>query len=287
VGQLTDGKGANQAPVGTQMLDDRTTLKLTTVKTTEVKKILEQALTMREPSVDVRQFIAFPHPQFAKAESAGVPALFIYLLSIFSKAIIAQLVAEAGVNLKYGEPLGILTAQVFSKENFVYNGCPMIDILMAKFHVVCPVLWGFYGSEQTDEGKKAIGWWHNPEGSFVDEQVHIERMTGLGVGFAAIALRNFGKTKRENPYPNYHFWKALRCIVEVPPEEIQMTHLLVLSAILRFSPGRIIGFFGDAGIVALRKAIIGLPASLTKVSSARTAVELLRDIYKREKNIVI
>lgn len=212
----------------------------------------------------------------------------IYLLNIFSKAIIAQLIAEAGVTPKYAEPLGVLAAQIFSMEPFVYNGCPMIDVLLAKYHVVCPVLWGFYGDETTQAGKTAIGWWREePDGPFINPQSHEERMIGLGAGFAAISLRNFSKTKRQNPLPNSHFWTAMANIINVPPREVQETHLIVLGAMLRFSATRIVGFWGDFGMAALRRAVVGFPASLPKKTTARATVEVLRDIYAKEKNILL
>lgn len=253
--------------------------------------VLKKALTLQEPSVDVRQFMAFPPSHIAEANTndTQVPALMIYLLNIFSKAAIAQLIGEAGITPKYAEPLGILTAQIFSNDAFVYRGCSMIDILLAKYHVMCPVLWGFYGSEKNDAGKAALGWWRTeqPNGPFVTRQAHEERMTGLGAGFAAIALRNFSKTSRENPYPNRNFWRALSYIVNVPPQEVQDTHVVVLSAMLRSSAERIVRFWGDLGVAALKHAIVTFPASLPQKSTSTGSLEILRDIYAREKNILI
>ncbi|WEW55804.1 hypothetical protein PRK78_001237 [Emydomyces testavorans] len=270
VGQLlTDDKVANRTP------------------TNEIVTILKKASTFQEPIVDIRPFIAFPPPHIAN-EEGKVPALLIYLLNIFSKAIVAQLVAEAGITPKCASPLGVLTAQILSMDAFVYKGCSMIDILLAKYHFVCPVLWGFYGNESTDAGKAALGWWRDePNGSFVARQVHEERMIGLGAGFAAISLRDFSKTTRQNPLPNTHFWKALANIVNVPPDEVQDTHLTVLGAMLKFSAQRIVGFWGDLGLLTLRHAIVTFPASLPKKSSARASVEILRELYAREHRILI
>lgn len=238
--------------------------------------------------MDVRQFLAFPPEHIANSNNANVPALFIYLLNIFSKAVIAHLVTEAGVSPKYGEPLGVLTAHIFSNESFNFNGYPMIDILMAKFRVVCPLLWGFYGSEKTDEGKAAIGWWlDDSKATFVDQQVHAERMTGLGAGYAAISLRNFGKSSRQNPYPSSHFWKAMVNILSVPPDEVQSSHLLVLYTLLRYSGERVAMFFGDMGILLLRRAMIDFPASVKDKQVSTGPVELLREIYFRDHNIVL
>ncbi|OAX83700.1 hypothetical protein ACJ72_01935 [Emergomyces africanus] len=279
VGQLvTDDKVANRTP------------------TSEITTVLKKALNLSEPSVDVRQFLAFPPQSLAantnEAETKA-PALLLYLLNIFSKAIIAQLIAEAGITPKYAEPLGVLTAQIFSMDSFTYNGISMIDLLLAKYHAVCPILWGFYGNEATEAGKIAIGWWRERDdqqhpGRFISPQTHEERMVGLGAGFAAISLRNFAKTTRKNPVPNTYFWRACANILNVPPGEVQDTHLLVLSALLRHSAVRIVGFWGDLGLALLRKAVVEFPASLGGRKNAATAsVEILRDVFVREKCILL
>ncbi|OJD17619.1 hypothetical protein AJ78_02318 [Emergomyces pasteurianus Ep9510] len=279
VGQLvTDDKVANRTP------------------TNEITTVLKKALTLTEPSVDVRQFLAFhPQPLAASTNKAETkaPALLLYLLNIFSKAIIAQLIAEAGITPKYAEPLGVLTAQVFSMDAFTYNGISMIDLLLAKYHAVCPILWGFYGNEATDAGKAAIGWWRERNdqqhpGRFISPQTHEERMVGLGAGFAAISLRNFAKSTRKNPVPNTYFWRACANILNVPPSEVQDTHLLVLSALLRHSAPRIVGFWGDVGLALLRRAVVEFPASLgERKNAARASVEILRDVFVRERCILL
>ncbi|EFR01537.1 hypothetical protein MGYG_04540 [Nannizzia gypsea CBS 118893] len=257
VGQLVaDDKAANQKP------------------TREIATILKKAQELAEPSVDIRQFIAFPPPNIANAENPQVPALWLMF--------------EAGVTTKCAEPLGVLTAQIFSMDAFCYQGQSMIDILMAKYRFLCPVLWGFYGDQSTDQGKAAIGWYREEKnGPFISPQLHEERMTGLGAGYAAIALRNFAKSPRQNPYPNSNFWKSLSYIVNVPPAEVQDTHLVVLTAMLRYSAPRIVNFWGDMGVLALRQAIVLFPAKLPRKSTQRAMVEDLRDVLAREKRIII
>jgi nucleoporin GLE1 len=44
------------------------------------------------------------------------PQPYSFAYNIFSKAVISQLIAEAGIRVKYAEPIGILAAQVFSSE---------------------------------------------------------------------------------------------------------------------------------------------------------------------------
>ncbi|KAL2006101.1 hypothetical protein VTN00DRAFT_9755 [Thermoascus crustaceus] len=270
VGQLREGKGANR----TQLQEIRTTL--------------ETALSITEPAVDVREFIAFPPDEVAKAENTQMPALFIYILNILAKSLIASLVTEAAISPKYAEPIGIVAAQIFSTEGFTFNGYPLVDILWAKYRVFAPALWGFYGDERTEAGKLAVGWRREePGGPFISSQAHSERMTGLGAGFAAITLRNFGKTTRKNPCPNTLFWHSMYMILSIPPEDIQETHLWLLAAMLRYSPDKIANFFGHFGIALMRRAIVDLPNSLPKQSIAAETLKFLRELYKREKNIIV
>ncbi|KAJ9294299.1 hypothetical protein DTO271G3_6874 [Paecilomyces variotii] len=270
VGQLREGKGANRTQIQ------------------EIRSVFEKAAAISEPSVDVRQFFAFPPEHIANAEDSKVPALLIYMFNILSKALISSLINEAGISPKYAEPIGIVAAQIFSTEAFVYKGCALVDILWAKYRVVCPALWAFYGDEKTVAGKVAIGWWRQePGGPFVDEQTHVDRMTGLGAGFAALTLRNFGKTPRKNPFPNTIFWHIMHKILTIPPEEIQETHLILLTAMLRSSADRIVGFFGHVGLALLRTAIVDLPSKVPKQSMALNGLKLLRELYLRERHILI
>ncbi|OJJ73820.1 hypothetical protein ASPBRDRAFT_122321 [Aspergillus brasiliensis CBS 101740] len=270
VGQLREGKGANK----TQLQEIRTTL--------------EKAASIAEPSVDVRQFIAFPPENIANSDDNKVPALLIYALNIFSKCMISSLITEASINLGHAEPVGIVAAQIFSADAFIYKGCHMVDILLAKYRVVCPALWGFYGNEKTEGGRRALGWWREgPDGPYISEQAHADRMTALGAGYAALTLRNFGKTARQNPFPNTMFWFTMHKILNIPPAEIQDTHVTLLSAMLKSSAERIVGFFGHIGLALMRKAIVELPDSLPRQSMSVNQLKLLKDLYKREKNILL
>ncbi|KAL4809521.1 hypothetical protein BDV18DRAFT_157277 [Aspergillus unguis] len=270
VGQLREGKGVNKN------------------QTQEIRTKLEKAASIAEPSVDVRQFIAFPPESIANSDDNKVPALLIYALNILSKSLISSLITEASINHGHAEPIGIIAAQIFSMDAFIYKGVHMVDILWAKYRVVCPALWGFHGNEKTEGGRRALGWWRDgPDGPWVSEQAHADRMTALGAGFAALTLRNFGKTQRKNPFPNTMFWFSMHKILNIPVNEIQETHVTLLSAMLRSSAERIVGFFGHIGLALMRRAIVELPAGLPRQSMAVNQLKLLKDLYKREKHIII
>lgn len=212
----------------------------------------------------------------------------IYGLNIFAKSLISALLTEASIKPEHAEPVGILAAQIFSAEEFMYKGIHLSDILWAKYRVICPPLWGFTGNEKTESGRRALGWWHEAEsGSFVSEQTHLDRMTALAAGYAALTLRNFGKTQRRNPFPNTMFWATMQKLLSLPPSEIQDTHVTLLQSLLRNSGERILGFFGHYGVVLLRKAIVDVPASLPKKTMPVNQLALLKEIYMREQNVLI
>ncbi|PYH44386.1 putative RNA export mediator Gle1 [Aspergillus saccharolyticus JOP 1030-1] len=253
----------------------------------EIRATLEKASSIAEPSVDIRQFMAFPPPEIANSEDSKVPAMLIYGLNIFSKALIAGLVTEAGIKTEHAEPIGIAAAQIFSHEPFIYKGHPMVDILLAKYRVFCPALWGFCGDEKTEGGRRAVGWRRDgPDGPWISEQAHAERMTALGAGYAAITLRNFGKTSRKNPFPNTMFWQSMHKILSIPVDEIQDTHITLLFAMLRNSAERIVGFFGHVGLGLMRLAIVEFPSKMPHQNMTVNQLKTLQGLYKQQ-NIII
>lgn len=230
--------------------------------------------------------MAFPPPEIANSEDNKAPALLIYGLNIFAKALISALITEASINPGHAEPVGIVAAQIFSMDAFMYKGIHMSDILWAKYRVVCPALWGFTGDEKTNAGRRALGWWRDEAGGpFVSDQAHADRMTALGAGYAALSLRNFGKTQRRNPFPNTMFWTSLTKILAIPPGEMQETQVTLLGSMLRSSGERILGFFGQFGLLLMRRAIVDLPEALPNKTMGVNQLKLLRELYQREKNI--
>ena len=249
----------------------------------EIKTVIEKASAFQsQPMVDIRQFIAFP-PEHIQQSECPVPSLLIYCFNILSKCLIASLLTEASVNPLHAEPVGIVAAQLFSMDPFVYQGVPMSDILWAKYRVRCPALWGRYGDEKTESGRQAVGWWRTePGGPYISELEHADRMTALGAGFSALTLRNFGRTRRANPFPNYLFWHTLYKLTSVPSEAIQDTHVILVGAMLRSSAERVVAFFGHVGLAALRWVIVGLPKTLPRQTTAVNQLKLLKDLYLRE-----
>ena len=151
------------------------------------------------------------------------------------------------------------------------------------------MLFGIYGPENTAQGKQRLGWRRETkQGPFVSEQRHSERMTGLGAGFAALSLRNYDRSRMQNPYPASNYWRALASIVNTPPAEVTETHFMVLKAMIENSEARIMEFFGEAGKAALRKALIEFPASVgARGGVSAKALTVLPDVYRRDKKLFL
>lgn len=217
-----------------------------------------------------------------------VPGLLIYLLNIFAKAIVSQFIDEAGISPRIADPIGTIASHIFSLEDFRWHGISLIDVLIAKMHVVCPILWGIYGDETTPEGKVRIGWGREDKtGPWVSEQRHKERMIGLGAGFAAIALRNYEKARMDNPYPNTKYWQSLAYLVNTPPAEVTTTHFVVLKAMIENYETKFLEFFGDAALAALRVAVVDFPARAVQQGLAARALATLVDVFRREKKLYL
>jgi len=187
-GKQNSGKSASQA---------LSRLKLILLQTGKILGILKESLTsVPSVSIDPSMFmVSKPEPKEGATHNGDqLPALLIFLLNQLSKSVIAQFIDEAGVSTAAADPVGILVASVFSQKDLLWRGKPLIDILMAKMRVVCPVLFGLRGSEKTEEGRARLGW-KRINGNWIDDQTHNTRMTGLGAGYAAISLRDFSNSQ--------------------------------------------------------------------------------------------
>lgn len=202
-----------------------------------------------------------------------ISSLFLYILNIFSKAVISQFINEASAQPETADPVGVVVASVFADREFLWRGKSLIDILLAKFRVVCPVVFGHNGNDKYEDGRRRVGW-RREGGAWVNEAVHTDRMAGLGAGFAAIALRNFSKSAMSNPFPPSNYWTAMARIINTPPAEISNTQAVVLRALIQFNEHRFIDAYGSAGVAALRLALVEFPAKAPTKSTAINALEV-------------
>lgn len=257
---------------------------------------------MSEPSVDVRPYIvdlpaeaAATTTDPAAAASAAAfqfPAILLYQLNILSKAIISQFISEASVAPEAADAAGVLAVSIFAAPDFQWQrSVSLFDILLAKFHVVCPVLFGISGSDRTEAGRRRLGWWREDGGArsaWVNEQKHSERMTGLGAGFAALSLRDFRASKNANPFPPARYWQALARITNTPAADATETHYVVLKAMLERHADKLLAFFGrPASVAALRRAIVEFTRDAPQASVAAGGLRTLKVTLQRELGLVI
>ncbi len=251
-----------------------------------IREIFRDALSYRDgPTVDARLYFVTPLPVASEAE-AQVSALVLFLMNSFAKLIFAQFIDEGGTGREV-DHVGLCAGQVLAQDELRVHGVPFTDLLLCKFHVFCPVLFGIYGDPRTEAGKRRVGWrWDTIDEEWVDTKKHSERMTGLGAGFASIALRDFSKSKKYKTfYPNSNYWRALSNIVNTPPRDVTDTHYLVLKSLTERFAGKFIGFYGHAGIVALRKALLEFPRH--KKSVASDALGTVVEAIKRDFHITL
>lgn len=240
------------------------------------------------PLIDVSLFVVDKRQpaEGATNNDATMPSLFIYLMNICAKGIINQFINEAGANTKAADPVGVFTAQIFSQKDFQWRGQSLIDILMAKYRIACPVLFGHRGNDRTERGRIALGWKKDGT-SWITEQNHNDRMTGLGAGFASLSLRDFSKTTKTNPYPPVNYWKALAGIVNSPANETSNTQYVVLRAMIEGHEQRFLSFYGNAAFAALRLALIEFPKKAPETANAAGSLRALADILKTEVGLVL
>ncbi|KAK7935158.1 RNA export mediator protein [Apiospora marii] len=270
LGQLTGGKGANKKQLES------------------IKSILMAALNGQPPSpmIDPSSFVVDSREPVEGALHNGpqLPALFLYLMNQLGKAIVNQFINECGASPRSADPVGVVTAQLFSAKEFLWRGKSLIDILMAKFRIVCPVVFGYRGSDKTEQGRLRLGW-RKDDGAWISEQQHNDRMMGLGIGYASIALRDFSKSSNINPWPPSRYWKSMANIVNTPPEEITDTQCIVLKSMLNQHEEKFINFYGSAAVAALRRALVEFPNSAPKKTPGVMGLQVLAVMYKRDMGL--
>ncbi|KAI9698870.1 MAG: hypothetical protein M1820_007377 [Bogoriella megaspora] len=262
VGQLSNDKAANRTPI------------------LKIINTLKDARRNPKPQIDYSQFMIEPR-QSPYRDSA----FFIYLLSIFSKRVIDQFAVEAGRDTKRAESIGIMVSTVFSEPDLQTNQQSMIDILLAKYHITCPVLFGINGDPKMQTGRRRLGW-QRIDGEFIPENAHNERQLGLGAGYASLTLRNYMKSKKVNPYLPYHFWTAMARILNTPREKVVITHVCVLRGMLENYMVKFLEFYGRPAYVALRKALIEFPTKAPQ-GPATNSLYVLKDVLERDHRVTV
>jgi len=245
VGQLTIDMNKNTAPWN------------------KVRSVLIEAGSLAQPRVDIKEYIVRDLPGTIDQSQTAMGLVQTYLLNIFAKAVFAQFVNEAGVSPQSAEPIGTIAIRIFAANELKWQGVSLIDILIAKFHIKCPILFGSRGATGTGEA-----------------------MTGIGAGFAALSLRDFGKSTVQNPFPPSNYWQAMACLVNTPAAQINQVHCILLKAMIENHAGKFIRFFGQPAIVALQKAVVEIPGQAPK-GAATSALSTLQTTLRRNFHLTL
>ena len=195
---------------------------------------------------------------------------------------------EAGANPKAAEPVGIILVSVFAQLKYCFNGrYSFFDIVLAKLRILCPVLFGIHGNEKTEEGRAKLGWKKDVNGTWISEQEHNDRMTGLGAGYASMCLRDFSKSALANPIPSHNYWFSLATITLTPPDELSSTQFIVLKAMIDNYTAAFLRIYGDMGIRALHVVLEEFPRKAPSGNVAANSLHVLAAKLRRDTGLVL
>lgn len=244
------------------------------------KEILSRAYKLTNGLlVDPMAYTIAATPSHTNSTGRKTSALFLYLLSIFAKAIVNKLISEAGASTASAEPVGIAAITMFAQ--FRDDAVQYIDVLLAKYHRVCPVLFGINGNEKTEAGRALLGWQRHDDGTWVPEQEHFDKITALGAGFGSLSLRDFSKAKFANPFPAHNYWQAMARILNTTAPQITRTQCVVVKAMLEMHVERLMSCYGGPAKALLKAAVVSFPARAPSSTEATSLGALREEIRTR------
>lgn len=244
----------------------------------KIRELLRSTAKIGGPTVDIRSFIiSRPLPTLSHESEAQYPAILLYAFICFEKFVIKQFDSEAAKE-ESGiiQELGVIAASLFVDKEFVWKGIPMIDLLLAKLHRACPILFGITGNPNTPEGRARLGW-TNVGGSPMNVNYYHQRMVGLANGFAAMSLRAVAAPA----IPISEHWRALASICNTPSDQLYTGHFMVLKGLVRDSAKKIIMYYGAQGRALLRHATIVMPTRApARAKDTASLVSVYPDVWK-------
>jgi nucleoporin GLE1 len=228
-----------------------------------IKKLREDsfniALTTPGPTVDIRPYlISQDIPPLANEAEAQYPAFLLYLWICFEKFVLKQFEKEAAsADGRTIQEIGLIAASLLADQRYMWKGIPLTDIVLAKLHRICPILFGIRGRMDTAEGRIRLGWLPIDKASPSEEQ-YGQRMRGLGAGYAALSLRSFNAKAPAVPMSEY--WRAIVSICNTPSDCLWPGHFAILYGLIRDYYKKFLSFYGAQARGVLRRATIDLPA---------------------------
>lgn len=234
--------------------------RLTWKKIMEVRdKLIAARQSTQGSRVDPGLFlVSTTSPALATSfDQDDIPIVFIYLLNELTKGIMKHFRQDCRTTPVLADYVGLLVAKIFSDPMLKWRQASFIDIFMARMRKLIPTCFGVRGNDRTEEGRRRIGY-AKSSGEWLNEQTHMDYMTGLARGYAAVSLRAFGK-RTDNPWPPYHYWMTLATILNTPPEQRTRTQYLIVGSLIDGHEGKFVTFYGSAGLALLRHALVEFP----------------------------
>jgi nucleoporin GLE1 len=260
----------------------------------DILRILITAYSGPGPKIDARRYILSPSSDInaLPASECQISGKFIYLLNFCAKAGVQQMKGASIAAYNSAEPLGITLAMIFGYSALRWRGESFIDILLAKLHKKCPILFGIYGPEKTERGRQRLGWVadDSEKSGYVADQTHYDDMAGYGMGWAGLTLRDFKKSKTAtNSCPPWNYWRTMSFLLNTSPAETTATHFVVLKGMIEHYADKFIQNYGQAATVAMRKAVVEFPRTHSGQAKGNMVegLMLLREVLNTKYGIAL
>ncbi|KAF2637993.1 hypothetical protein P280DRAFT_432060 [Massarina eburnea CBS 473.64] len=250
------------------------------------EKCFDVAMKTHGPTIDIRPFLVSRQVPFQSDAEARYPAFLLYLWICFEKSVIAQWKSEAAnQDSTVPQEIGLLAASLYADRKYMLKEIPMNDIMLAKIHRKCPVLFGIRGNTNTEQGLVRLGLDKYRD----DENDYAQMTSGIAAGFASLTLRSFKSTAPVFDLPDY--WRAVASIINTPSTDIYPGHLLALKGLLRDFADKFIYYYGSQAKAVMKRAVTAFPDRAPKdrqgVASAAELVKVLPDTWKQNKGIIL
>ncbi|KAF2747326.1 hypothetical protein M011DRAFT_402739 [Sporormia fimetaria CBS 119925] len=244
-----------------------------------IRQIFEGARAAGGPTVDIRPYIvSSPLPTLANESEAQYPAIMLYALICFEKSLVKQFDQEAGhEDGKIITELGIIAASFFADPHTRWKDIPLTDLLLAKLHRVCPILFGITGDMKSANGMARLGFLP-VDGEQRSPNEYHQRMQGIGAGFAAMSLRKVAHPT----IPPSEYWRALASIANTPSNDLYNGHFMVLKGMVRDYVPKLVDLYGVYGLALVRQATVVMPRRApSRTSSTVGLVTVLPDVWRK------
>lgn len=239
------------------------------------------ALNTPGPTIDIRPFLVNQAiPPLANEAEAQYPAFLLYMWIMFEKFLLKQFEKEASnEDGRIIQELGLIAASLFADQKYMWKGISLIDVLLAKMHHICPIMFGVRGNMSTVEGQKRLGWMPIDKQPATGE-IYMQRIRGMSAGFAAMSLRAF---KTVPALPMSEYWRCLVHVCNTPPQDLYPGHFSILNGLLRDFYKKFLGFYGVQARGVLRRAVVDVPTRAPeRCKDAAGIISVFQEQWKKE-----